>query len=137
MDVSAHSRVLADKIEASVTERVGHWIVVIVTTAVLSGGHSVNDIRHTPAVSAFLISLQFPRFSLSRFSSGFWGVSFRFLVFVYCRLDFPGGFSPGSFPLGVPKVQRNGAKGRKPDRFRQELSNESNQIAIPTSINIV
>ena len=21
--------------------------------------------------------------------------------------DFPGGFSPGSFPLGIPKVQRN------------------------------
>ena len=106
MDVSAHSRVLADKIEASVTERVGHWIVLIVTTAVLSGGHSVNDIRHTPAVSAFLISFQFPRFSLSRFSVGFLDVSFRFLAIVSSRLDFPGGFFSRYFSIWDSKGKK-------------------------------
>ena len=72
----------------------------------LSCSQLISDIRHTPAVAAFLIPSVSALFGFALFG---WvsGVSFRLLFLVSSRLDFPGGFSPGSFPLGIPKVQRN------------------------------
>ena len=38
---------------------------------------------------------------VSTFSTFLWGLVVSFFLW-----DFPGGFSPGSFPLGIPKVRR-------------------------------
>ena len=68
--------------------------------------HLLSDIRHSPAVAAFLIPSVSALFGFALFG---WvsGVSFRLLFLVSCRLDFPGGFSPGLFPTWIPKVRRS------------------------------
>ena len=69
----------------------------------------ISDIRHIPAVAAFLTPSVSALFAFALFGWVF-GISFRFLLQFYLSLavwDFLGGFSPGSFPLGVPTVQRN------------------------------
>ena len=79
----------------------GYLILLLLSCSPL-----ISDIRHTPAVAAFLIPSVSALFGFALFG---WvsGVSFRFLFLVPSRLDFPGGFSPGLFPTWIPKVQRN------------------------------